>query len=140
MDRVMPVPEALIGMRFDIAVSRMLGVSRSQAAAYIDRGEVSIAGRGSQRSAQKSEKLAQGDSIEVAIAEDRDKPEPVDYGMRIVYEDDDLRMDRPYRPGDAESARRAHHGIRPAGKAGHSITIGCRNQRADAGMQVRAGI
>lgn len=90
MDRVMPVPEALIGMRFDIAVSRMLGVSRSQAAAYIDRGEVSIAGRGSQRSAQKSEKLAQGDSIEVAIAEDRDKPEPVDYGMRIVYEDDDL--------------------------------------------------
>lgn len=90
MDRVMPVPEALIGMRFDIAVSRMLGVSRSQAAAYIDRGEVSIAGRGSQRSAQKSEKLAQGDSIEVVIAEDRDKPEPVDYGMRIVYEDDDL--------------------------------------------------
>lgn len=83
----LPVPEALIGERVDVALARMLGVSRSRAAEMATAGGVLLDGR----SVGKSDRLTDG-WLEV------DRPEPVAVvaapvaveGMTIVAEDDDL--------------------------------------------------
>ncbi len=85
--RRLPVPEGLIGERLDIALSRMLGLSRSAAVALIDEGRVRV----DDRPVAKSERLLGDQWIDVEIP-DRDiarEPEPVE-GMRIVFDDDDL--------------------------------------------------
>ena len=45
MSRLVPAPDALVGARFDVAVSKMLGVSRSKAATLIDTGQVRVLNR-----------------------------------------------------------------------------------------------
>lgn len=42
--RLIPVPEGLVGERVDIALTRLLGLSRSRAAALADAGAVAISG------------------------------------------------------------------------------------------------
>lgn len=81
-----PAPDALIGKRFDVAVAKMLGVSRSQAAELIESGEVGVMGR----TMDKSARLLVGDMVDIELREEKDVPEPVCDTMEIVYEDDDV--------------------------------------------------
>ncbi|MDF7664642.1 RluA family pseudouridine synthase [Bifidobacterium sp. ESL0745] len=86
MSRLVPAPDALVGKRFDVAVSKMLGVSRSKAVELIEAGEVGIL----QRHISKSGTLAPGDTVEFDIEEKQPEPEPLAEGMAVVYEDDDI--------------------------------------------------
>ena len=86
MSRLVPAPEGLVGSRFDVAVSKMLGVSRSKAATLIDGGQVRVIGR----EVAKSAVLQAGETVEIDLVEERHTPEPPADGMAIVYEDDDV--------------------------------------------------
>ncbi|MGX7680392.1 RluA family pseudouridine synthase [Jatrophihabitans sp. DSM 45814] len=87
--RMMPVPDGLEGLRLDIAISRMFGLSRTVAADLIDDGSVTLNGA----SPARSEKVKSGSWLEITI------PEPVNLaaappvsvdGLTILFEDDDL--------------------------------------------------
>jgi 23S rRNA pseudouridine1911/1915/1917 synthase len=102
--RSMPVPEGLAGMRVDAGLARLLGLSRTAAAALAEDGGVEIDGT----PAGKSDKLASGAWLEVELPE---APAPVQNpveaveGMTILYADDDIvAVDKP--PGVA-----AHAGV-----------------------------
>ena len=84
--RVVPAPDALIGRRFDVAVAKMLGLSRSKAADLIETGQVRVLGR----DIGKSGTLLDGDIIEIDLVEERHAPEPIAEDMPIVYEDEDV--------------------------------------------------
>lgn len=86
MSRIAPAPDALIGKRFDVAVSKMLGISRAKAAELVETSQV----RGFNRDMAKSSILMDGDIVEFDIAEERVEPEPVAEDMAVVYEDDDV--------------------------------------------------
>lgn len=83
---VVPAPDALIGKRLDVAVGKMLGVSRSKAAELIESGQVSVLGR----ELDKAAKLLVGDMVDIELHEEQDVPEPVCDEMEVVYEDDDI--------------------------------------------------
>lgn len=85
--RSMFVPEGLEGERVDTALSRMLGLSRSAAAAIAAAGDVQVDGT----AVGKSERVSAGARIDVVMPEPA-KPleivaEPVE-GMRVIYDDD----------------------------------------------------
>lgn len=87
--RTIPVPDGLAGERLDVALTRLLGLSRSRAADLIEQGCVEIDGS----PAAKSERLLSGAVLSVDLQEPRSDwspdPEPVP-GMRILYDDDDV--------------------------------------------------
>lgn len=83
--RYLPVPEALVGERLDIALSRMLGLSRASTTKLIDDGRVRIDGEVS----PKSLRLFPSAMIEIDMAEPV-KPAPPIIGMDILYNDEDL--------------------------------------------------
>lgn len=92
MSHLVPAPDALIGRRFDVAVAKMLGVSRTRAAALIDSGQVRVLGRDIARSGT----LMEGETVEFDLVEERREPEPIAEGMGIAYEDDDvIVVDKP---------------------------------------------
>ena len=100
--RSMPVPEGLAGMRVDAGLARLLGLSRTAAAALAEDGGVDIDGT----RAGKSDKLAAGAWLEVRLPE---APAPVENtpveieGMSILYSDADIvAVDKP--PGVAAHA------------------------------------
>jgi 23S rRNA pseudouridine1911/1915/1917 synthase len=87
--RLMPVPEGLDGLRLDVALSRMFGMSRTSAAQLVDDGFVTLDGTAVARSAS----VHDGSWLEVTLP-DPDTgppvaPEPVD-GLRVIYDDDDI--------------------------------------------------
>ena len=85
--RVLPVPEGIVGERADAGLSRMLGISRTKAAALLDSGSVSLDGT----RLRKSDRLSAG-LLEVEapdVAEPADEP-AVSGGLPVVYEDGDL--------------------------------------------------
>ncbi|MBM6698906.1 RluA family pseudouridine synthase [Bifidobacterium pullorum subsp. saeculare] len=84
--RVVPAPDALIGRRFDVAVAKMLGLSRSKAAELIDAGQVRVLGRDIARSGS----LQDGEMVEIDLPEERETPEPIAEDMPVVYEDEDI--------------------------------------------------
>ena len=86
MSRLAPAPDALIGKRFDVAVSKMLGISRAKSAELIETNQV----RGLNREMAKSSTLMEGDIVEFDIVEERKEPEPLAEDMAVVYEDDDV--------------------------------------------------
>ena len=83
---MVPAPDALIGKRLDVAIAKMMGVSRSQAAELIESGQVSLL----TRHADKSAKLLAGDIVDLELRDEQTAPEPVCNEMEIVYEDDDI--------------------------------------------------
>lgn len=87
--RTLPVPEGLDGERLDVALTRMLGLSRSRAADLIAEGAVLVDGR----SAAKSDRVLSGSMLTVdlreAVTEVPIIAEPVP-GMRVLYDDDDV--------------------------------------------------
>ena len=86
--RLLPVPDGLDGLRLDVAISRLLGFSRTAAADLIDGGHVSLDGAAPPRSA----KVHGGALLEVRLPEPA-RPvadtRPVD-GLAVLYEDDDV--------------------------------------------------
>src|SRR5207344_1147816 len=70
--RLLPVPEGLVGMRLDVAVSRLFGLSRTAAAALIDSGDVLVDGGLPARSAR----LSDGSLLEVRLPDAVRDPMP----------------------------------------------------------------
>lgn len=85
--RYLPVPDALVGQRADVALARMLGLSRSKAADIVAAGGVSVDGR----TLAKSDLLADG-VLAVDLPNERvGLPEPtIPGGLVAVYEDEDI--------------------------------------------------
>jgi 23S rRNA pseudouridine1911/1915/1917 synthase len=88
--REFPVPEGLVGERLDLALARLLGLSRSKAVEVIDAGGVRINGRVVGKSAR-----LEPDSeltVDLAVIEPESLPakaEPVP-GLAVLYEDDEI--------------------------------------------------
>jgi len=106
--RSLPIPEGLAGMRVDAGLARLLGLSRTAAAALAAEGAVELDGA----PAGKSDKLVVGAWLEVRLPEAAAPVEntPVDIeGMSILYADDDIvAVDKP--PGVAAHATVVWHG------------------------------
>jgi 23S rRNA pseudouridine1911/1915/1917 synthase len=87
--RLMPVPDGLEGLRLDVAIARMFGLSRTVAADLVDAGAVSLDGANPIRSA----KVHGGSWLEITIPTPVDlavlPTEPVD-GLVVLYDDDDV--------------------------------------------------
>jgi len=84
---IFAVGESQCGVRLDVFVSEVAGVSRSAAARLIDEGNVTVGGK----TAAKNLKLAVGAEVEVILPE----PEPAeavpeDIPLDVVYEDSDM--------------------------------------------------
>ena len=93
--RLLPVPDGLDGLRLDVALSRLLGMSRTAAAALIDDGGVDVDGS----PAARSHTVHGGSLLEVSMPEpDTGAPAPpqaVD-GLVVLYDDADLLVvDKP---------------------------------------------
>jgi 23S rRNA pseudouridine1911/1915/1917 synthase len=87
-ERVLPVPDGLVGERVDAGLAKLLGLSRTKAAAIADDGGVEI----DHRPAGRSDRLPAGALLSVRweeAAEAAVVPTEVP-GMGVVYEDDDL--------------------------------------------------
>ena len=86
--RAMPVPNGLVGIRADVALSRLLGVSRSAAATLAEEGNVTLDGS----TIGKSFIMVEG-FLEVTLP---DPPQPLTVvaepvpGMHVLYADDDI--------------------------------------------------
>jgi 23S rRNA pseudouridine1911/1915/1917 synthase len=85
--RLLPVPDGLDGLRLDVALSRLLGLSRTTAAELIDTGRVTLDGAAPPRSA----KVVGGALLEVTMPEPQQSsaPAPVD-GLHVLYDDEDV--------------------------------------------------
>jgi 23S rRNA pseudouridine1911/1915/1917 synthase len=86
--RSLPVPDGLAGERVDAAIAKLLGFSRSFAAAVIDDGGVTVDGE----PVGKSERLKSGEWLEVSWTP-RQEPTVIPIrvpGFTVVYDDDDL--------------------------------------------------
>lgn len=87
--RSLPVPEGLVGERIDVALSRLLGLSRSKVAELVQDGHVDIDGA----PASKGDRLDEGQWVQIRLP---DPPEPLRVvatpveGLEVVYDDDDL--------------------------------------------------
>lgn len=87
MTRILPVPEGLAGERVDVVVSRMLGVSRSQAAGMVDRNLVTV----DSVAASRSTRVREGDVLEIAdeALAPPTRSEPV-VDVPIVWQDEHI--------------------------------------------------
>jgi 23S rRNA pseudouridine1911/1915/1917 synthase len=86
--RSLPVPDGLDGLRLDVAISRMFGLSRTAAADLVDGGAVTVDGR----DARKSDRVSGGAWLEVTlpVTPSAAPPPVVVPGLVVVYEDDDI--------------------------------------------------
>ncbi|MBA2639115.1 MAG: RluA family pseudouridine synthase [Nocardioidaceae bacterium] len=87
--RTLPVPEGLDGDRLDSALARLLGLSRTRAAALVDDGHVTLDGTAPLR----SERVHAGSWLEVVLPQVPTAPTVVPghvAGLRVVHDDDDL--------------------------------------------------
>lgn len=86
--RLLPVPDGLDGLRVDVGLARLFGMSRTAAAGLVDAGGVVVDGVPASRSA----KLRSGALLEVTLPEPDvavPQPQPVD-GLTVLYDDDDV--------------------------------------------------
>ncbi len=91
--RRVPVPEGLVGIRADVAIARMLGLSRTSAAAVLDDGGADLDGG----VLRKSDLLTDGLLTVVLPPTDDGQAAPaVPGGLPMVFEDDDIAVvDKP---------------------------------------------
>ena len=87
-ERLLPVPDGLAGERVDAGLAKLLGLSRTRAAAIADEGGVEL----DFRPAGRSDRLPAGAMLSVRWEEPSTAavaPIAVE-GLGVVYEDDDL--------------------------------------------------
>jgi 23S rRNA pseudouridine1911/1915/1917 synthase len=86
--RTLPLPDGLDGLRLDVAISRLFGLSRTSAADLVDAGSVTVDGQ----EVNKSARVRSGAVLEVNLpaAETAAAPAGPVPGMVVVYEDDDI--------------------------------------------------
>ena len=86
--RLLPVPDGLDGLRLDVAISRLLGLSRTAAADLVDTGRVSLDGAAPARSA----KVHAGALLEVSLPEPAVPAAPPELvaGLTVLYDDADV--------------------------------------------------
>ncbi len=91
--RLLPVPDGLDGLRLDVALSRLLGLSRTAAADLIDAGGVTIDGADAARSAR----VQPGELLAVTLPEvERAGPPQIVDGLVVLHDDADLLVvDKP---------------------------------------------
>ena len=85
----MPVPDGLVGERLDVALTRMLGLTRAKAAALVDAGGVRVDGR----SVGKGDRLPADAMlwIDVSLGEPSETAEAALIpGLTVLYEDEDV--------------------------------------------------
>jgi 23S rRNA pseudouridine1911/1915/1917 synthase len=131
MSRHLPVPSGLVGERVDVALARMLGLSRARASALVDAGAVEVSGR----AVAKSHRLLDDDVIAVSDID----PPPVEGAeptcdLPILWLDDDvIVVDKPV--GVAAHPSPGWHGPTVTGSlAAAGLTL------APAGAAEREGI
>ncbi|TCP45438.1 23S rRNA pseudouridine1911/1915/1917 synthase [Tamaricihabitans halophyticus] len=87
--RTLPVPDGLDGMRVDSGLAKLLGLSRSNAAALAESGEVLVDGA----PAGKSDRLTAGALLDVTLPEPA-QPVPVAAvpvaGLRVLHADEHI--------------------------------------------------
>jgi 23S rRNA pseudouridine1911/1915/1917 synthase len=87
--RRLALPEGLDGLRVDVALSRLFGLSRTSAVDLLESGAVLLDGH----QPAKSERVSSGSWLEVVLPDPEPAAalvaEPVP-GLRVVYDDDDL--------------------------------------------------
>lgn len=86
--RTFSIPDGLVGERIDVAVARLIGVSRTFAAEIVDNGGVSIDGA----VATKSDRAPRDATVDI-VWDDKREPEVVPVvvaDMSIVFDDDDI--------------------------------------------------
>jgi len=110
------VPRALDGQRLDRVVAMIAGYSRSEAAALVDAGGVTIGGRAI---TSRSHRVVEGDALEMPVADravgDVLTPDPT-VDVPVVYEDRDvLVVDKPgglvVHPGAGQRSGTLVHGL-----------------------------
>jgi 23S rRNA pseudouridine1911/1915/1917 synthase len=88
--RSLPVPDGLAGLRLDLAISRLFGLSRTAAAGLIDDGQVLVDGA----SRARSDKVDAGAWLEVTLppppADAAAEPPRAVAGLVVLYADDDI--------------------------------------------------
>ena len=92
--RTLPLPDGLDGLRLDVALSRLFGLSRTNAADLVAAGSVTVDGR----EALKSERVHGGAVLQVVLPAADATPAPAEVvpGLRVLYEDDDIvAVDKP---------------------------------------------
>lgn len=132
-ERSMIIPEGLAGMRIDAGLARLLGLSRTVAAALVEQGSVQLDGV----QVAKSDRITAGAWLHVQLPE---APAPLENspieveGMTILYADADIvAVDKP--PGVAAHATVGWSGPTVLGglaAAGYRIST--------SGMHERQGI
>lgn len=93
-ERMLPVPDGLAGERVDAGLAKLLGLSRTRAAAVADAGGVEL----DFRPAGRSDRLTAGAMLAVRWEEERETVvEAIAVpGLDVVYEDDDvIVVDKP---------------------------------------------
>ncbi|MDT3768104.1 RluA family pseudouridine synthase [Gleimia hominis] len=83
--RFLPIPDALVGMRVDTALARMLGLSRTASSDLVEAGKVRV----NAQTVKKNFKLPGEGLLEVDMAQPKAVPPPV-VGMDIIYNDEDV--------------------------------------------------
>jgi 23S rRNA pseudouridine1911/1915/1917 synthase len=139
---VVAVPEGVEGERIDTALTRMLGLSRSQAAIIIAAGGVVC----ETKTLSKSDRVTSGQVIEIDL-DAAPSPDPIEIvaepvpGMQIVYDDNDIVVvDKP--PGVAAHPSRGWDGPTVIGglaAAGYSISTSGAPEREGIVHRLDAG-
>lgn len=85
--RYLPIPDAVVGERADAALARMLGVSRTKAASWLEDGCATLDGS----PLGKSDRMHAGVLV-LDVPDERERPpEPaIEGGLAIVHEDADI--------------------------------------------------
>lgn len=88
MTRLLPVPEGLVGLRADVGLSRLLGLSRAKAGTLLESGGATQNGN----PLKKSDELLSGGLLEVEIPQETGYvPEVTKVSdLQILYADEDL--------------------------------------------------
>jgi 23S rRNA pseudouridine1911/1915/1917 synthase len=87
--RRVPLPDGLDGLRVDVALARLFGLSRTSAADLVGAGAVLVDGR----APAKSDRVSTGSWLEVSLPEpETAAPAAAERvpGLRVVYDDEDL--------------------------------------------------
>ncbi len=88
-NKLLPVPDSLVGERADAAIAKMLGLSRSATAELLNDGLATQNGR----QLAKSDRLVEGGFLEVSLPAPKTPLAiiPVEVpGFKIVYQDEDI--------------------------------------------------